>query len=326
MRGEFDLIARYFAPLAGGAPGSLGLADDAALLRPEPGQDLVLTLDTLIEGIHYRPDDPAGLVGRKLLRVNLSDLAAMGATPVGYLLATALAQSVDEAWVGEFAAGLQADQDRFELSLLGGDTTAGPGPTTLSLTALGAVPRGRALRRGGARAGDGVYVSGTIGDAAVGLEVLGGEREAATAADRAFLSERYRLPQPRLELGRALLEADLATAAIDVSDGLVADLEHICTASGLGAAVAVAQVPLSAAVQRLAETDGAVQAAALTGGDDYELLFTVPEGREDEVARLAARLDLPLTRIGRMSEGTQVELRDAAGQRVKLAHKGWTHF
>lgn len=326
MRGEFDLIARCFAPLAAGAPGSLGLADDAAVLRPEPGEDLVLTLDTLIEGVHYLPNDPAGMVARKLLRVNLSDLAAMGARPVGYLLGTALAKPVDEAWVAEFAAGLQADQDRFELSLLGGDTTAGPGPTTLSLTALGAVPRGRALRRGGARVGDGIYVSSTIGDAALGLEVLNGQRAAASESDRAFLVERYRLPRPRLALGRALLEAELATAAIDVSDGLVADLEHVCTASGLGAAVAVAQAPLSAAVQRLAETDGAVQVRALTGGDDYELLFTVPEGREDEVARLAERLNLPLTRIGRMTEGEGVELRDAEGRRVDLAQKGWTHF
>lgn len=326
MRGEFDLIARYFAPLAEGAAGAFGLSDDAAVLPCAAADELVTTLDTLISGVHFRPDDPPDRVARKALRVNLSDLAAMGARPVGYLLSTALSRSTSEDWIASFAEGLKEDQQTFGVALYGGDTTAGPGPIALSVTAFGTVPHGRALRRSGACEGDGIFVSGTIGDAALGLDLLFGTRQAATGADHEVLTERYLLPRPRVELGQALMAEGLATAAIDVSDGLVADLGHVCTASGLGARVAVAQVPLTGAVQRLAETATDVQARALTGGDDYELLFTAPAGRERHVAAVAESLDLPLTRIGVMTAEKGVDLRDPDGERFEIDGAGWTHF
>jgi thiamine-monophosphate kinase len=326
MLGEFELISRYFAPLAQNAPGALGLRDDAAVLAPASGADLVFTTDTIVAGVHFLPDDPAEGVARKLLRVNLSDLAAMGAEPLGYLLSFTASRTTGEGWIRAFAEGLQADQDRYAIALLGGDTTSTPGPTTLSLTAVGQVPRGRALRRGGAGAGDVVFVSGTIGDAALGLQVLLGQRSPPTAADQDALVDRYRHPRPRLALGQALLARGLATAAVDVSDGLVADLGHLCAESGLGAEVAAANVPLSAAAQRLVEADAACLTAALTGGDDYELLFTAPAAQASGLGALAAELDLPLTRIGTMGAGEGVVVRDAEGAAMALDSKGWQHF
>lgn len=325
MRGEFELIARYLAPLARGAEGAFGLTDDAALLTPPEGESLVLTVDTLVEGIHYLPDDPPGQVARKLLRVNLSDLAAMGARPLAYLLSLALPRHCEETWLAGFTAGLAEDQAAYGLDLIGGDTVGTDGPATLTLTAVGAVTPERVLRRAAAAAGDEIYVSGSLGDAALGLKVLRGE---LTVPDEAAgtLAARYRLPQPRIDLGRALAAAGLASAAIDVSDGLVADLGHLCDAWRLGADVEADAVPLSepaaAALERVPE----LREAILTGGDDYELLFTVPAGRNRKVAELAERLDLRLTRIGRMSEDAGVRVLDAAGRRVALNAAGWTHF
>lgn len=326
MRGEFDLIARYFAPLASGETGAFGLSDDAAVLSPMPGRDLVYTLDTIVAGVHYLPNDPAGLVARKLLRVNLSDLAAMGATPRGYLLSAALSQETDEHWVAEFAEGLCADQNIYGIHLVGGDTTRTPGPTSLSLTAIGEVPEGRVLRRGGAQLDDFIYVSGTIGDAALGLKVALGQIKAEDERDRDRLLNRYRLPQPRVELGQMLLNRDLATAGLDISDGLVADLGHLCHASGVAARIEAASVPLSGAAQRLVEQHSAVLSDALTGGDDYELVFTAAPDRAEELGRLAQELDLPLTRIGRIGEGSGVQVIDRQGAPIELDHAGWTHF
>lgn len=326
MRGEFEIIARYFAPLAAQSPGALGLRDDAAVLSPPAGSDLVFTTDTIVAGVHFLPDDPADQVARKLLRVNLSDLAAMGAEPLGYLLSFTLSRTAEEAWIADFAKGLADDQARYGIALLGGDTTSSPGPTTLSLTAVGRVPEGRALRRGGAGADDVIFVSGTIGDAALGLQVVLGQRAVSDAADRELLIDRYRRPRPRVALGRALLDRGLATAAVDVSDGLVADLGHLCDCSGLGAAVTAAHVPLSPAAQRVVETDAGALTVALTGGDDYELLFTAPAGRAAEIGALAAELDLPLTRIGVMHAGEGVVVRDADGAAMTLDARGWKHF
>lgn len=326
MRGEFELIARYFAPLAAGEAGALGLADDAAVVRPPADRDLVYTLDTIVAGVHYLPDDPPDLVARKLLRVNLSDLAAMGARPRGYLLSTALARDAGEDWIAGFAEGLRADQDTYGIGLLGGDTTAMPGPTTLSMTAIGEVPCGRALRRSGGRPGDALYVSGRIGDSALGLKVALGELAPDDPTDQAALMERYRLPQPRLGLGQALLERDLARAALDVSDGLIADLGHLCSASGTGAEITAAAVPLSAAAQRLVERDSDLLTTALTGGDDYELAFAAVPENADALAALAAALDLPLTRIGRLTESGGVRVVDGQGGDLDLTRPGWTHF
>jgi len=321
---EFALIARYFAPLAAAAPGALGLTDDGALIDPPPGRQLAITTDTMVEGVHFLPDDPADLVGRKLLRVNLSDLGSMGATPLCYTLNTAFGPAVDEAWIAAFAAGLLADQKTFAIDLIGGDTVAMPGPTTLTVTAIGSVPSGQALKRRDARDGDIVYVTGTIGDAALGLRVLRGECADLDAAAAAALAERYRLPRPRLALGAKLV--GLARAAVDVSDGLVADLGHICETSGLAARIEADRVPLSAAARQALANDPARLSVLLTGGDDYELLFTAAPAAEAEIAARARACDIPVTAIGRMTPGRGVTVIDAAGEALTLATAGYRHF
>jgi thiamine-monophosphate kinase len=317
---EFALIARHFRPLAG--EGALGLEDDAALLDIPPGRRLVIAADAMVEGVHFLPDDPPATIGRKLLRVNLSDLAAMGAAPLGYLMTTALPRGVAQDWIAAFARGLAEDQQEFGLHVLGGDTTATPGPACLSLTILGTVAPGAVLRRQGAKPGDEVWVSGTIGDGALGLRVLRGE----IAGDAAgHLAQRYRLPQPRLALGQAI--AGLARAGMDVSDGLVQDLGHLCRAAGCGAEVDAASVPLSPAAAALVAQDPALMAALVTGGDDYELLFTAAPEAAEAVRAAARRAGTPVARIGRMVAGPPaVVLRDAAGAPVPLAHEGWSHF
>lgn len=326
MLGEFELIRRYLAPLAAQAPEALRLQDDAALLSPPAGCDLVLAADALIEGVHFLPQDPADLVARKLLRVNLSDLAAMGAAPLGYLVTAAWPKDKEEPWIADFTAGLAHDQEVFGCKLLGGDTARTSGPLALSLTAVGTVPAGKGMRRATARAGDLLFVSGSIGDAALGLQALRGTLPDSPAAERDWLIERYRLPRPRLALGEALLQADLATAAIDLSDGLVADVGHIAQASGLEARIEAAAVPLSPAAQAALSRTPDLRAAVLAGGDDYELAFAVPPDRSDDVAALAARMDLPLTRIGALADGEGVAVLDADGRVIALEAGGWTHF
>ena len=319
---EFDLIARFFAPLAT-HEGARGLADDVAVLVPAPGRSHVLTVDTIVEGVHYLPDDPPDLVARKLLRVNLSDLAAKGARPVGYLLAASLGKSVTAAWLEGFAAGLQQDQAQYGISLLGGDTTGNPGPTTLTVTAIGEA-EGAVVPRSGAKAGDGIYVSGTLGDAALGLRVLKGELAALDAADRDFLAGRYRLPEPRLALGAAL--SGTATAAIDISDGLMADLGHICEESGVRAEVGLEDIPLSAAARRAVAADPALRDDVLGGGDDYEVLFTASPNAERALTEAAMRARLAFSRIGTIRDGTGIAVTDRAGQPVAVKQAGFRHF
>lgn len=308
---EFSLIGRHFRPLAG--EGALDLADDAALLTPPAGQELVLAADAMVAGVHFLPEDPAETIGRKLLRVNLSDLAAMGADPLGYLMTVALPRGTPDAWVAGFAAGLLEDQREFGLHVLGGDTVSTPGPLTLSLTILGTVPRGQALRREGALPGDDLWVSGRIGDGYLGLRAARGERPDADGA----LARRYRLPEPRLALGRAL--RGLAHAAMDVSDGLLQDLSHLCRAGGLAAEVEAARVPVS---------DPAAPIAALvTGGDDYELLFAAAAQDRARIEAAAAAARTPVMRLGRFTQGEpHVTLRDAAGQDITPATLGWSHL
>jgi thiamine-monophosphate kinase len=316
--GEFEFIARRLRPLAT-APGALNLIDDAALLDPAQGQQLVLTKDAMVAGVHFLEGDPPGQIAQKLVRVNLSDLAAMGAAPLGYLLALARPKEIADEWLAEFCAGLAADNAAFGIALLGGDTVSTPGPLTLSLTAIGEVPKGAALLRGGAKPGDDVWVSGTLGDAMLGLKVLQGGLDVTDDA-RAYLIKRYRLPRPRLALGQAL--RGVASAAIDVSDGLVADLGHILEASAVGAELRAEALPLSPAAR---DPPGA-RDAALSGGDDYELLFTASPERRAVIAALARRLDLPLTRIGEIRAGSAMSILDAKGQAIEPASKGWQHF
>ena len=214
LPGEFEIIAKYFAPLTAGAPGAEGLTNDAAVFTPRAGLGVVVTVDAMVAGVHFLPGDPPETLGRKLLRVNLSDLAAMGARPLGYLLVTALPRDLEEPWIAAFAAGLAEDQEAFGIVLMGGDTVSTPGPTTLSLTAFGEVATGHALTRAGAREGDDIYVSGTLGEGALGLKVLQGAFGDLSEADRASLAGRYRLPEPRLALGQALADRGLASAAL----------------------------------------------------------------------------------------------------------------
>jgi thiamine-monophosphate kinase len=316
--GEFEFIARHLRPLAT-ARGALALTDDAALLDPSPGRQLVLAKDAMVAGVHFLASDPPGQIAQKLLRVNLSDLAAMGAAPVGYLLALARPREITDDWLAAFCAGLAADNALFGVGLLGGDTVSTSGPLTCSLTAVGEVPAGAALLRGGAEPGDDVWVSGTIGDAALGLQVLQGALDLAEPA-RAFLIERYRLPQPRLALGQAL--RGIASAAIDISDGLVADLGHILEVSGVGAELRADALPLSAAARDLPDAGN----AALAGGDDYELLFTAAPERRAEITALARQLGIPLARIGAVRAGSDLSIRDASGHAIVPPSKGWQHF
>jgi thiamine-monophosphate kinase len=324
---EFARIARYFAPLAAGFPGAFGLTDDAALVELAAGEAAVVTTDAVVAGVHFIGDEPPGLIARKALRVNLSDLAAKGARPLGYTLAAVLPAAIDDAWLADFSAGLAADQAEFGISLIGGDTVATPGPLTLSITALGAL-RGPMLRRAGARPGDRIYASGTIGDAALGLAVLRG-RGGLGAPEQGFLVERYRLPQPRLQLGRGL--AGVASAALDVSDGLVGDLGHIAAASAVAAVVERDRIPLSGAAAAAVAADPAAWQAVLAGGDDYELLFTVPQEKHDIIVQVASAAGTKVTVIGAIVAAGDlpagsVVVRDREGRDVTPAVSGYRHF
>ena len=319
---EFDRIARHFAPLAG--PEGLGLTDDAALLTPPPGRALVLTADAMVAGVHYLPDDPPDLVARKLLRVNLSDLAAKGAVPLGYLLTVSVPVDTPDAWFARFAAGLAADQAAFGLTLLGGDTTGTPGAATLTATLIGHVAPGGMVRRGGAVTGDLVVVTGTIGDGALGLAAARGQ----VADPDGFLAGRYRLPSPRL----GLVGPDVAHAALDVSDGLVQDLGHLCRASGVAAEIDAAAVPASAAATALAGHGDrtAWLTARLTGGDDYEIVMAVPPERLAALRARAAARGTSVTPIGVCrapvpGEPPGVTVRHD-GAAMRLGPGGWSHF
>ena len=319
---EFERIRRFFAPLAG--PGGLDLLDDAALVDCRAGRRLVVTADAIVEGVHYLPVDPPELVARKLLRVNLSDLAAMGARPLHYLLTTALPAVQGADWVAAFARGLAEDQRRFQVSLLGGDSVATPGPAALSLTAIGEVAAGMEIRRSGAVVDDLVWVSGTIGDAYLGLAVLRGAYSQLAPDHRAGLVRRFRIPEPRVELGPRL--TGLAHAMIDVSDGLLADLGHICETSNVAARVEVEALPLSPAAKEVVDQRMDLRVSLAAGGDDYELLFTAPASSTKTIQELSSVLGLPITMIGLIERGKGVRLVDSEGQAIPVDHAGYHHF
>jgi thiamine-monophosphate kinase len=273
-----------------------------------------MTTDTIVEGVDFLPDDPPDLVARKLLRVNLSDLAAMGATPLSYLLTISARRDTPRSWFAAFASGLAADQENFKISLIGGDTTSTPGPISLTATILGHVAPGTALRRSGAQAGDDIWVTGTIGDAALGLLALRGE----IADPTGHLSGRYHLPRPRL--GLAL--HGIAHACMDISDGLLQDTAHLARAQGLAAEIDAETVPLSSA----ARAAGRLQ-TCLTGGDDYELLLAVPHEREAALRRECDRCAVPVSRIGRFLPGpVDIRVLDGEGGRYPVDTRGWSHF
>lgn len=320
---EFEFISRLLTPLTRGAPNAYELGDDAATLAPSHGCELVITKDALVAGVHFFADDPADLIARKALRVNLSDLAAKGARPVGFLMALMLPDSTTDAWLEKFAAGLGQDIDTFGCPLLGGDTTATPGPLTISITALGEVKSGHMTRRNGALPGDLLCVSGTIGDSALGLDVANGLYESASHTDRQFLLDRYRLPQPRLLLGRA--EAARASACIDISDGLCADVGHICQQSGVGAVIEQSQIPLSAAAQAILTSSPQAFDRVLTGGDDYELAFAIPAVSRDAVFAHGRQVGVEITMIGMFKAGNGVAVRDGQGRLSEVSFAGYQH-
>ena len=327
---EFEIIARYFAPLAAAEPGALGLGDDAALLQPPPGRQLVVTTDSLIAGVHFPTDEDASNIAARLIGVNLSDLAAMGAEPWAYTLSLALPE--DGEWnagfLEAFAVALGQQQEIHDFHLVGGDTVATKGPLTLTLTAIGTVSDGQALRRSDAAAGDHVYVSGSIGDAALGLKVLTGELTGLPKEHADHLLARYHRPQPRVRLGGRLF--GIASAVIDISDGLVADLGHIARASGVEASITLDRVPFSAAALAAIALNPALVEAAITGGDDYELLFTSPASQADRIEDLSKNIDLALTRIGSIGrnggKGEPVRVIDEAGGKILIKNGGYHHF
>lgn len=329
LPGEFELIARYFTPLAKGFPGAFGLLDDAAVIAPPPGHELVAKTDAIVGGVHFLDDDPPDLIARKALRVNLSDLAAKGAVPRAYMLDIMLPKTVTEEWIAAFARGLADDQHEYGVHLIGGDTDSTPGPVSIAIMAFGDVAAGRMLRRSGACAGDTVFVTGTIGDAALGLMVLHGELKNLETKTAEVLVDRYRLPRPRVRLGPRLIGT--ANAALDISDGLLADLGHLCEASELAAVIEAGRVPLSTAARAVLATHSGQITTVLTGGDDYEILFTAPPEAVNELAELSRTLDVPITAIGRMqspSVGKRnlITVLDESGKPLIFDRRGWTHF
>src|SRR6266704_2850361 len=317
LSGEDSLIARYFRPLATD-PGAFGLMDDAAILRAS-GDDIVVTTDTIVEGGHFLPDDPPDSIARKALRVNLSDLAAKGATPSGFVLTLAL-RAADDAWLTPFARGLGEDAAQFGCPLLGGDTVSTPGPLMVSVTAFGRVPPGRMIHRSGAKAGERVMVTGTIGDAALGLAILHGGKVHAAASDKAAreaLIGRYRIPQPRVAM--AEIVRGYASAAMDVSDGLAGDLTKLCGVSGVSAVIDLDSIPLSDAARDLLSRGVVGIETLIAGGDDYEILCTVAEDRVEAFTQAAQRAGVALSSIGMVvAETSAPKFLDRQGTEIAL--------
>ncbi|MBS9476475.1 thiamine-phosphate kinase [Ancylobacter radicis] len=325
--GEDRLIARLFEPIAR-HPGALGLKDDAAFLQLPAGHHLVLTKDALVAGVHFFPDDPPASIARKAMRVNLSDLAAKGAEPLGVMLAFAIPPDMDDAALAEFARGIGEDCLLFGAPLLGGDTVRTPGPFTVSITALGSVPIGRMVRRTTARPGQAIVVTGTIGDGALGLALrLDPDRPgfaALDAAGRAYLADRYLHPRPRVGLASTVRAH--ARAAMDVSDGLVGDLEKMLAASGVGGEIDAGKVPLSPAARAAIQAEPALLATALTGGDDYEILATMGEGDVDAFEAAAIAAGIGASVIGRTAVGAGLVVRGADGAALRFASTSFSHF
>lgn len=325
---EDKLIARYFKPLAT-HPGALALSDDAAFFAPPPGRDVVLKTDAILEGVHFLPDDPPEDVARKALRVNLSDLAAKGAEPAGFLLSISLPAAFDAAWLERFCAGLAADADAYGCPLFGGDTDKTPGLLAITIFAFGLVPSGRMVRRAGAKPGDVVAVSGCIGEGALGLLLAKEPARVAhwslSGAERDALVARYRLPQPRNELAPALSE--FAHAAMDISDGLAGDLAKLCRVSGVTATVDAGRVPFSAPATKALKADPALLEALLSAGDDYEILCAVAPARWDAFAAAARKAGVAVTAIGRFEAGHDApRILGADGRPLAFVRASYSHF
>jgi len=318
MASEFDLIARYFTQPS--PPGMLGVGDDCALFTPEAGRQIATSTDLLLQGRHFFPDVDPRALGHKSLAVNLSDLAAMGATPVACVLGLGLAQ-VDEPWVGAFAEGFLALSDRYACPLIGGDTTRSSEGAVISVTVFGSVVAGQALRRGAGQAGDDIWISGTLGRADIAYRLLAGlipHDAARLAATRGALE----WPEPRIALGQAL--AGVARAALDISDGLLQDLGHILKASGLGADLQYDALPIDPALQGLPADS--VSHAVLAGGDVYELCFTACRSRRDAIMAIGQACAVPLTRVGALRPGSGISLTESGAPRALPRVQGFDHF
>lgn len=309
--------------MAGDGAPAYGLTNDAAVFSPDPKKDIVFTKDALVAGVHFFENDPPDLIAQKALRVNLSDLASMGADPVGYLLALALPKSMRDidTWVSKFASGLMNDQVKYKCKLWGGDTVSTDGPITISITAIGQVNKGVNPSRSGAQIGDDVYVSGNLGDAAGGLAVLKDELDPEKHDD---LIRSYYLPEPRLKLGREL--ASLVTSMMDISDGLIGDLSHICKNSAVGAEINLNKIPISSPLSNLLETKNVYDHVVWNGGDDYELLFTARENDDDTLRCLSDQFGIKLSKIGKITAGNRVTLLNDEGNELETELKGFRHF
>ena len=322
LSAEDRLIADFFKPIAT-HPGALALTDDAAFLTPAPGTDVVLKTDAIIGGVHFFPQDDARDVARKALRVNLSDLAAKGATPLGFLVSLALPKDIGSDWLKRFAQGLSEDAEAYQCPLFGGDTDRTPGPVMVSVSMFGSVPSGAMVRRAGAKPGHRVFVTGTIGDAALGLVLRQNASWNLTAAQRDHLLSRYLLPQPRNALADAVRA--YASAAMDVSDGLAGDLTKLCRVSGVAARIDVGTVPLSDAARAAVAADPAMRETALTGGDDFEVLCTVPEPLVAAFRAAAAAARVPVTDIGAVEAGQGAHFLDQGGE-LSFSRLSFSHF
>ncbi len=325
---EFDWIKQKLVPLAQ-EEGALRLQDDAAVLDCLRDHQLVMTTDTVVEEVHFLKNAAPSEVAAKALGSNLSDLAAMGAQPFGYLMNISRPESLNDEWLDQYAASLKVLQQRYGVSLLGGDTTKTISHLVITLTAFGWVPCHQALKRSGAQEGEMIWVSGTIGDSTLGLEILKGASWPLSEKDKTFLLSRHCFPEPRIALGQAL--RGIATSAIDISDGLVADLMHICDASNVGAYVYLDRVPLSSAAHSLVQkTSRALYDKLIVGGEDYEILFTAPLNRQEDIRKKAQELNLPLTSIGevapRRNQRPCVTLFDHEGKRRPVKTTGYQHF
>lgn len=317
MTDEFDIIHRHFSPLSRGNPAALGLRDDAAVLAVRNGFEHVVTTDAIVAGVHFLENESPENIAARLCASNLSDLAAMGATPVGFTLAAAWTKNTDEEFIAAFAEGLGFWVDEYGFPLLGGDTVSTPGPMMFSLTAIGEVKAGKSLKRSGAVAGESVFVSGTIGDGALGLLAAQGKLPDIGKDHTDFLKGRFQCPTPRISTGQAI--SGLASACIDISDGLVQDLGHICKTSGVSIRIDASTVPLSAAASAALEADACLMDVILSGGDDYELAFTA--------SNAPPASEVQVTAIGSVSEGNQgVQVIGKDGITMKIDRGGFNHF
>ncbi len=318
---EFLLIKKYFAPFAG--EGAFNLSDDAAEIIPTESMSLVITQDAVAEGIHFFPDDPPQLIAKKALRVNLSDLAAKGADPKYISLSLGLGSNWNEAWISDFAEGLAEDCKAYGIQLTGGDTFRTGGGFVISITAIGELPQGTYTSRLGAAPHEYLYVTGTVGDGALGLMARQARFEGLSVGENEFLIDRYLVPNPRIELANIL--QCFATASMDISDGLVGDLEKLCEASGVAAEVKSSKIPLSTAVQKQITSESNYLQTALTGGDDYEILFTVKPENCDALERALSTLPFPVTQIGEIISGQGVKVFDTDGQVIEFDQTSYDH-